>query len=92
MGRRTRINYDELPVVHRDHYAAPHLADDQAFEALRGALHLQESATRLEPQHARAYTDGLRRRRVIKLAAVTFTLEIVACVAVVGNALDWWPS
>src|SRR6188472_3845625 len=96
MGRRTlrtlRVDYGELPVVQRDHYAAPHLADEQAFEALRGALHLQECASRLDPQHAREHNTALRRRRVIRLAVLVFVLEIEAAVAVFGDALGWFPS
>jgi hypothetical protein len=93
MGRRTlRIDYGELPVVQRDHYAAPHLVDDQVSTALRDVLQLQQSASRLEPQHARAHTDALRRRRVIRLSLVTFGLELAAGIAVVGHVLGWWPA
>jgi hypothetical protein len=92
MGRRTgRIDYD-LPRVHRDHFAAPGLGEEQGREALRLGRQLQESAVGLDAQHARDHADRLRRRRVIRLSALVFALEICAGVAVVGNALQWWPS
>ena len=92
MGRRTlRTDYD-LPRVTRDHHAAPRLADERGFEALRIGRELQQSAITLGPQHARAYTAALRRRRVIRLSLLVFALEAVAGVAVIGQALEWWPS
>jgi hypothetical protein len=93
MGRRTlRTDYD-LPPVPREHHAFPGLADEQGREALRVGLELQHSAVNLDPQHARAYADALRRRRVIRLSALVFALEAAALLAVsIGQAMNWWPA
>ena len=93
MDRRTlRTDYD-LPPVPRDHHAFPVLADEQGLEALRVGRELQHSAVNLDPQHARAYSDALRRRRVIRLSALVFALEAAAIVAVsIAQALNWWPA
>jgi hypothetical protein len=92
MGRRTlRTDYD-LPQVSRDHYAAPRLTEGQGLEVLRAGRQLQEAAVLLDPQHARAHSGALRRRRVVRLAVVVFALEIAASIAVIGQALEWWPT
>jgi hypothetical protein len=93
MGRRTLRTAHDLPQVHRDHHVLPGLADERGYEALRVGLELQHSAVNLDPQHARAYSDALRRRRVIRLSALVFALEAAAMVAVsIGQALNWWPA
>ena len=92
MGRRTaRIDY-ELPVVHRDHHAAPSLGDEKGRDALRFGRDLRQSAVTLAPQHARAYADARRRKRVIRLSLLVLALEIEASIAVAGHALGWWPT
>ena len=91
MGRRTaRTDYD-LPQVRREHFAAPSLDPEQGREALRIGRQLQESATTLDPQHARAHAARLRRRRVTRLSILVFVLEAAAAVAVFGDQLHWWP-
>jgi hypothetical protein len=92
MGRRTLRTAHDLPHVHRDHHVLPGLADERGYEALRVGLELQAAAVTLDPQHARAYSGALRRRRVIRLAVLVFALEAAAIVAVIGQALNWWPA
>lgn len=79
-------------MVHRDHHAAPSLREEQGREALRFGRDLQDFAATLGPQHARAHADALRRKRVIRLSLLVFVLEIEASIAVVGQALGWWPT
>jgi hypothetical protein len=93
MDHRTLRTAYDLPPVPRDHHAFPGLADEQGFEALRVGLELQHCAVNLGPQHARAYSDALRRRRVIRLSALVFALDAAAIIAVsIGQALNWWPA
>ena len=87
-----RIDYGPLPVVHRDHFAAPSLGDEQGREALRFGRALQDSAATLGPEHARAHAGALRRKHVIRLSLLVFVLEIEAGIAVIGQPLGWWPT
>jgi hypothetical protein len=92
MARRTlRTDYD-LPRVHRDHNVAPRMADEQAREALRVGLDLQQTAVHLDPQHAREAADAVLRQHILHLAVLAFILEIAVGVVVIGAALDWWPT
>lgn len=81
-------------MIQRAHHAAPTLSGEQGRETLRIVRTLQETALKLDPQHARAHADTLRRKRVVRLSLLVYALETEteAGVAIVGHALSWWPT
>ncbi len=90
VGVHTRRQLD-LPVVVRNHHAAPRLAEEQGREALSLGLELQVAAQALAPEQAEDLRL-LRRRHIVRLAALAYTLEAGAGLATGGAVLGWWPN
>src|SRR3954471_20196493 len=88
MGAHARRQLD-LPVVARNHHAAPRLGEEQGRMALSLGLALEAAATVLAPEQTRAL-ERCRRRRPLRLALTVYALEIAAGVVAAGAVAGWW--